>query len=564
MTTEDWQGINFKDSNPTINNPTFYIGTSKKKSNPPRNIPYRGVANLVGRTDELETLQLAMQRENPLCAISGMGGIGKTELAIQYAHRYEADYPGGTCWLTARESNLANDIVQFFLLHMEQEVLKEFKEISSELDLQEQVQWCWQHWKPSEGLVLVVLDDVTDLGSCRKILPTFKRFHVLVTTRQRDLDSNVFELPLDVLSLKEALELLTTLEGEGRVQQELQTAEELCEWLGYLPLGLELVGRYLKKDPDLSLAEMWERLEAQRLQDEALDPSEQQMQQTFSTAARGVRAAFELSWRELTLTSQLVGQLLSLFKPTVIPWELVTFSSDTQLLNWANTDIKLAKQQLYSLYLIQRLEERKACYEIHPLIREFLQYKLAASEQADARKATFLLAIKAYYQKLAGDMLEQNLNEIEERLTEEFEQLEFSERWRHPREMDRLVDFDEITVTVDSVKIIKKSILDIDSIDDEYSQFKYELGLEIVFTPEGSYPDLDMCYPDEGELVFLNTIPEAGEQQTGIATAKVDIVFDANDPLDINEVEVEGVELADAPTEVEIEPVDIKMSFDFE
>jgi len=552
MTTENWQGINAKDSNLTFYNPTFNIGTSKKELNPPRNIPYRGVANFVGRTDELETLHRELQRGNRLCSISGMGGVGKTELATQYARQHEADYPGGICWLPARESNLANNIVQFFLLHMEQEVLKEFKEIRSELNLQkQQVEWCWQHWEPSEGLVLVVLDDVTDLGSCREILPTFKRFHVLVTTRQRDLDSNVFELPLDVLSLKEAFELLTTLEGKGRMQQEPETAEELCKWLGCLPLGLELVGRYLKKDPDLSLAEMWERLEAQRLQDEALDRSEQQMQQTFSTAPRGVRAAFELSWRDLAPISQLVGQLLSLFKPTVIPWELVTFSSDTQLVDWAKTDIKLAKQQLYNLYLIQRLEERKACYEIHSLIREFLQYKLAASEQADTRKANFLLAIKAYYQKIAGEMLEQNLNEIEERVTEEFEQLEFSERWRHPREMDRLVDMDEITVTVDSVKIIQKSILYIDNID-EYSQFKYELGVEIVFTPEGSYPDLDMCYPDEGELIFLNTITEAGEQQTGIATAKIDIVFDANDPLDTNAVEVELVELIDGHTEVKM------------
>jgi hypothetical protein len=452
--------------------------------------------------------------------------------------------------------------VQFFLLHikMNHEDSKEFNEIRREHSLKQQVDWCWQHWQPCEGLVLVVLDDVTDLGSCREALPTANRFRVLVTTRLRRPDTNIFELPLDVLSLKEALELLAALEGEGRMQQELQTAEELCEWLGYLPLGLELVGRYLAEDPDLSLAEMLERLEVQRLQDEALDLSEQQMQQTFSTAPRGVKAAFELSWRELAPISQLVGQLLSLFKPTVIPWELVTSSSDTQLLNWTNTYIKLAKQQLYNLYLIQRIEGRKACYEIHPLIREFLQYKLAASGQSDDRKANFLLAIKAYYQKLAGEMLEQNLNEIEERVAEAFEQLEFSGKWRHPREMDRLVELDEISVSVYSVKTIKKSILDID----EYSQFRYELALKIVFTPEGSYPDLDMCYPDDGELVFLNTITEAEEQQAGIATAKVDIVFDPNDPLDINEAEVEGVELVDAPTEVEIEPVEVNMSFDFE
>ncbi|MGB7440041.1 MAG: hypothetical protein WA919_03155 [Coleofasciculaceae cyanobacterium] len=400
-----------------------------------------------------------------------------------------------------------------------------------------------------------MLDDVTDLGSCREVLPTANRFRVLVTTRLRRPDTNICELPLDVLSLKEAFELLTALEGEGRVQQELQTAEELCEWLGYLPLGLELVGRYLAEDPDLSLAEMLERLETQRLQDEALDPSEQQMRQTLSTAPRGVRAAFELSWRELAPISQRVGQLLSLFKPTVIPWELVTISSETQSLNWTKTDVQSAKKQLYKLYLIQRLEEREACYEIHPLIREFLQSKLETSEQAEALKANFLTAIKAYYWKLVSEILEQNLNDIEERIkervAENFEQLEFSEKWCHPKEKCSSDYFDEIDVEFNSMKIIKKkSILDV---DDEY-QFKCELELEIAFTPNGSRLDRDMCYrdPDDGEWVFLNTIYVVGEQQSGIATAKVEIVFDENDPLNI--YEVEHVELVDVPTEVEVIP----------
>jgi ATP/maltotriose-dependent transcriptional regulator MalT len=103
-----------------------------------------------------------------------MGGVGKTELATQYARQHEADYPGGVCWLSARESNLANEIVQFFLLHIQinEEDSKTFKKIRSDHSLKQQVEWCWQHWQPSEGLVLVVLDDVTDLGSCREALPT--------------------------------------------------------------------------------------------------------------------------------------------------------------------------------------------------------------------------------------------------------------------------------------------------------------------------------------------------------------------------------------------------------
>ncbi|WP_202895630.1 hypothetical protein [Iningainema tapete] len=47
-----------------------------------------------------------------ISAVAGMGGVGKTELATQYARQHEADYLGGICWLTARESNLAAAIVQ--------------------------------------------------------------------------------------------------------------------------------------------------------------------------------------------------------------------------------------------------------------------------------------------------------------------------------------------------------------------------------------------------------------------------------------------------------------------
>jgi hypothetical protein len=70
---------------------------------------------------------------------------------------------------------------------------------------------------------------------------------------------------------------------------------------------LELVGRYLAEDPDLSLPQMLERLKAQRLQDEAIDRDEQQLQNTFSTAQRGVKAAFELSWQELEPVAQCVA-----------------------------------------------------------------------------------------------------------------------------------------------------------------------------------------------------------------------------------------------------------------
>ena len=285
-----------------------------------------------------------------------------SELATQYAHQHQAHYPGGICWLNAKESNLAAEIVQLAQFYMNPEVRQR--------SLPKQVEWCWQNWQPAEGLVLVVLDDITDLNdwkNCQQLLPTDNRFRVLITTRLRNLDADIQELPLDVLLPDKALQLLTDLVGERRVYRNVETqnfASLLCEWLGYLPLGLQLVGRFLREDPDLSLAEMLQRLQAQQLEDEAINPT-----------TRGVKAAFELSWRELDLMTQRVGELLSLFAQDVISWKLV--ESAGELLNWVKEDVNEAKKQLYKRHLIQRVEEKEGCYKIHPLIRQFLQAKVA-------------------------------------------------------------------------------------------------------------------------------------------------------------------------------------------
>lgn len=346
-----------------------------------------------------------------------MGGVGKTELAIKYAREHQDDYPGGICWLSARDANLPGQILLFAQLSLNLKVPQQDWR-GNPLTLAQQVAWCWQQWQPPQGRVLVVLDDVTDWKLCRGMLPTDNRFCVLMTTRLRRLDPNFVELPLDVLPQAEALQLLTAILGENdrRLQRESETAKELCQWLGYLPLGLELVGRYLVEDPDLSLAEMLQRLS---LQDEAIDKSEADLDATEMTARRGVKAAFELSWKELNLISQRIGQLLSLFKPTVIPWELVTFSSETQSLGWTKEEINSAKKELYKLSLIERIDNKK--YKIHPLLRYFFQAKLADSEQAAALTETFTSAIEAFYNQLGNEILEQNINDIEDQVAEGFE-----------------------------------------------------------------------------------------------------------------------------------------------
>ena len=217
----------------------------------PHNLPYSGVTKFVGRETELETLRRQLQQNDRVAvsAIEGMGGIGKTELALQYAAGawQSGTYSGGVCWLRAREE-VGTQIISFARSCLE--LIP-----PDDLELVEKVRWCWGRWR--EGMALLIFDDVQNYEDVRSFLPPPEsRFKVLMTTRSR-FGSPVKTYEIKVLSEAASLDLLRSLVSDGRVGQDLATAKRVCDWLGYLPLGLELVGRYLARKKGTSIAKLW-------------------------------------------------------------------------------------------------------------------------------------------------------------------------------------------------------------------------------------------------------------------------------------------------------------------
>ncbi|MEQ8539196.1 MAG: tetratricopeptide repeat protein [Coleofasciculus sp. D1-CHI-01] len=394
----------------------------------PQNLPLSGVVQFVGRETALTTLhqQLQENQQIAISAVAGMGGVGKTELALQYARRYTMNcrdvpverlpmdffarngknskplslqerglergfpdsvksklpveslppqpvYLGGVCWLDGRGVDLGIQIVQFARAYLP-------LSIPEGLELPLQVAYCWRNWLPP-GQVLIIIDDVTDYQQVRQYLPPdASRFKVLITTRL-DLGASIRQLPLDVLKPRAALALLESLIGRERLKLEPWEARKLCRWLGYLPLGLELVGRYLRRKPDLSLQEMLSRLQAKRLEQLALKKPKSEADMT---AQLGVRDAFELSWQELDESARELGIGLSLFAAAPIPWRLVEgcfIDIDEEELE------EIRDYGLVNLHLVQR--QGKELYQLHPLIREFLISKREASGIADGLKRDF-------------------------------------------------------------------------------------------------------------------------------------------------------------------------------
>ncbi len=110
------------------------------------------------------------------------------------------------------------------------------------------------------------------------------------------------------------------------MNQELKTAKEICQFLGYLPLAIQLVGKYIKTYRNISLepislAEKLENLKTKKLSDPALETPTNKSNQIINIEL-GVKAAFNLSWERLSNKAQELGCLLSLFALAPIPAKL--------------------------------------------------------------------------------------------------------------------------------------------------------------------------------------------------------------------------------------------------
>ncbi|MBD1810363.1 tetratricopeptide repeat protein [Microcoleus vaginatus DQ-U2] len=366
-----------------------------------------------------------------IAAASGMGGIGKTELAWQYAnfHREHNTYPAGIWWLFVRDNDLAPQVLQ--------KALRMGIQPPDTLDnLEERLQFCYQEWaKKTSGNALLVLDDVSDYRAVQPLLPRNPRFKVLLTARQI-VPPPVGCLPLKVLKPEAALNLLRLTAGDlpgnglGRIDAQLEDAQALCQWLDYLPLGIELVGRYLRRKRALSLAEMLERLQSQRLEARALQEAEAGM-----TARRGVVAAFELSWAELKPPARTLGCLLSVFAQAPIPWELVAEC----LPDWDEEeledcrDYELLEQSLLSLVEDESSDPAQSGlvqprYQLHALIREFFAVKLQERADAEDLRRSFALALTV----VAKTIPQTVTLEVQQRVKEALPHLEVvAEQWSH-------------------------------------------------------------------------------------------------------------------------------------
>ncbi|MDB9389627.1 tetratricopeptide repeat protein [Microcystis aeruginosa] len=317
-----------------------------------------------------------------MSTLTGMGGIGKTELARQFGWQQwrEKAYPGGICWLNVAESDggfIGTSILDFARVHLKLTLPDE-----GELDVK--IRYCWQNWLA--GNVLIIFDDVRDYQQIRDYLPPQeeKRFQVLITTRKEYLSATIATFRVEVLKEKDALDLLRSYLKDNRIDTQIEAAKLLCQDLGYLPLGLELVARLLVRRQDWKISKIRQKL-AEKGLDEPILAKNPKFHGEM-TAERGLKAAFNLSWEELHSEpdAQILALYLSLFALAPFPKGMILdlFPDED-----GDTVEEWLTDSLVHLSLVQ--DNRDGWYEIHPLLRRYFRDKLEASPHAEPAKRRY-------------------------------------------------------------------------------------------------------------------------------------------------------------------------------
>lgn len=198
----------------------------------------------VGRDEVLKTLARQLRAQETaavgqIAAASGLGGIGKTQLASEFVHRYGRFFKGGVFWMSFADAGAVPVEIaacgSSLVLHLNFETLT----------LDQQVRLVEEAWKTSLPRLLV-FDNCEEEELLRRWRPPFGGARILVTSRRSDWDPTlgVKTVSLTTLTRPASLELLCRFRADLSVNDA--ALDGIASELGDLPLALHLAGSFLR------------------------------------------------------------------------------------------------------------------------------------------------------------------------------------------------------------------------------------------------------------------------------------------------------------------------------
>lgn len=349
------------------------------------NVPYRRNPFFTGREEILANLHVTLTKNSTAAltqaqAISGLGGIGKTQIALEYAYRYREDY-AALLWLSApsRDTLIADFLELASLLHL------------PEQDEQDQdiVIGAIKRWLTTQDNWLLIVDNVDDPKAVADILPIHTKGKVLLTTRLQALGPLAQSVEVEKMEVQEGIlfllrrtKALSSNAALAKVTLEEQAqAAEIVVILDGLPLALDQAGAYIEETQCgfLGYLELYRQHRKELLQRRSTSP-------LVPDHPESVTTTWSLSFQKVeedNATATVLLQLFAFLHPDAIPEEMITSGADDSILgpiaiNAVETNIALGTLLRYSL--IRRNAEEKLV-SIHRLVQAVLKDSMSRDQQ---------------------------------------------------------------------------------------------------------------------------------------------------------------------------------------
>jgi tetratricopeptide (TPR) repeat protein len=300
------------------------------------NIPARN-EYFSGRDDFLEALH---KLTAPVRAIQGLGGLGKTQTAIEFAYRYLGEYTAGF-WMTADSRDA---LVSGFAALGDQK----------EQDLAKAARGALRWFEENSGWLLI-LDNVDDWSVVKEWLPAARRGLVLITTRLQSTGIIAKGLDLPKMTPAEGAQfLLRRAKVEKPSQSDRSAARKIAEEVGGLPLALDQAGAFM------------EEMQASAAEYLKVYGAKLRARRGWASDHDSVTLTFTLAFEKLSEPARDIVRMCAFLAPDAIPEEVLTEGKEPDL------PFRQAAAEAARYSLIGRNPANKT-FDIHRLVQAVIK-----------------------------------------------------------------------------------------------------------------------------------------------------------------------------------------------
>ncbi|MBG0854505.1 tetratricopeptide repeat protein [Streptomyces spinoverrucosus] len=362
----------------------------------PATVPdFTGRASFVAELSEV--LASAEGRVMAVSALAGIGGVGKTTLAVHVAHQARSAFPDGQLYVDLRGAGPRAAEPETVLGSF----LRALGTADSAIPDSLQERAALYRSVLDGRRVLVLLDNARDAAQVRPLLPGTEGCAALVTSRVRMVDlAGAHLVDLDVMSPDEALSLFTKIVGEERVAAEREAALDVVAACGFLPLAIRIAASRLAARRTWTVSVLAAKLADERRRLDELQAGD-----------LAVKATFELGYGQLEPAQARAFRLLGLADGPDI-----SLAGAAAVLDLAVEDAEDLLESLVDTSLLESAAPGR--YRFHDLVRLYAracaerdEHPPSERDAAMSRLLDFYLATAAavYAIERPGDRLVDHL-----------------------------------------------------------------------------------------------------------------------------------------------------------